>query len=201
MFVETTVTNRITNLLGQPGLLSVKPGTVLVASPAQQGTLFERSVVYVIQTNEQGTFGVVLNRPAADEMRTAWEQLTGAATSANFVQGGPIGGPVFALHQQPALAELAIGDGVFVSLTSDKFEALSRQPEQDYRIVFGLVSWPADQLVQQVESGYWFAMPGDAEIVFEDPEWLWEKSLRRFGRQVIANVAGVRQLPEDPLLN
>lgn len=180
----------------------VPVGTLLVASPGLMNTPFEKAVVLVLQSGDQGTFGVVLNRPANDQMRSAWFQMTGASEGENrIVHGGPIGGPVFALHQVPALAEMEVPGGVFVSSDSDVVQELVSQPALDYRIVFGVAGWKQGQLAGEVDAGLWFKLNGDAEQVFDDPNWLWEKSLRRYGNQVFCNTLGLSSIPGDPQLN
>lgn len=183
-------------------LKNVQPGTLLVASPSLMNTPFEKAVVLVLQNGEDGTYGVVLNRPANEQIRSAWLQLSGGSEGVqSIVHGGPIGGPVFALHREAALAELEVPGGVFLSSDSATVQELVRHPELDYRIVFGVAGWQSGQLNHEVESGHWFQLDGDAEQVFDDPDWMWEKSLRRYGNQVLCQVVGLSGLPASPLLN
>ena len=180
----------------------VVPGTLLVASPALKGTAFSKTVVFVLQDNSEGTFGVVLNQPANEKIKCAWHKLIGSDASDRFiVQGGPIGGPVFALHQQQNLAEMEMPGGVFVSAESDKFQQLIDNDASSYRIVFGVAGWEGGQLREEIEAGLWFTLDGDAEQVFDDPTWMWEKSLRRYGQGLICDTIGIDQLPSSPLLN
>ena len=182
--------------------LKIAPGTLLVASPALKGTVFQKAVVFVLQNNADGTFGVVLNRPANDEIKVEWHKLVGSEFSDRFiVQGGPIGGPVFALHQEQNLAEMEIPGGVFVSAGSDKFQQLVENDDSSYRIVFGVAGWQHGQLQDEIDDGLWFPLDGDAAQVFDDPTWMWEKTLRRYGQELICDIVGLDRLPASPLLN
>ncbi len=180
----------------------IAPGMLLIAAPALKGTVFHKTVVFVLQHNSEGTFGVVLNQPANEEIKCEWHKLIGTDASDRFiVQGGPIGGPVFALHQEQKLAEMEMPGGVFVSAGSDKFQQLIDNDDSCYRIVFGVAGWQQGQLSDEIEEGLWYTLAGDAEQVFDDPTWMWEKSLRRYGQELICDVIGIDRLPPSPLLN
>ena len=178
------------------------PGTLLVASPALKETPFHRAVVLVLQNNSQGTFGVTLNRPADEDMRSAWEQMTGIqAEDPILVQGGPINGPVFAIHREPELADHEVAGGVFVCSETDKFLELSQQATSDYRIVFGVAGWQVGQLQQEIEMGYWLPISNQIDFAFEPPRGLWARSMRLYGQQLLTDVVGVKNFPSDPLQN
>ncbi|MBO0848050.1 MAG: YqgE/AlgH family protein, partial [Pseudonocardia sp.] len=69
----------------------VEPGTLLVAAPGLLDPNFRRTVVYVIEHRDEGTLGVVLNRPsdvAVREVLPAWAPHT-TRPKAVFV-GGPV---------------------------------------------------------------------------------------------------------------
>lgn len=190
------------NLINPHQRSGVLPGTILVASPAIQNTPFERTVVLVLQNSENGIFGVVLNKPGGQRLRSAWLEMTGATDGEqSLVHGGPIDGPVLAIHQDHELAEIEVPGGVFVSSDSQTVEELVRQPGLDYRIVFGVAGWNHEQLSRELESGYWFQIGGSPEVVFDDPEQMWERSLRTYSHCTLCDVIGVDGIPEDPQLN
>lgn len=198
------MTNRFNNseltpLGPQP---DVTPGSLLVASPALFDTPFQKAVVLILQSNQNGTFGVVLNRPADEKIKFAWHEMTGSNDGdGNIVQGGPIGGPVFAIHQHHSIAEMEMPGGIFVTAQSDKFQELVEQADSRYRIVFGVAGWQQSQLVDELDLGLWYSIDGDAEQIFDDPDWMWEKSLRRYGQNVLRDVIGLRIIPDKPLQN
>lgn len=174
----------------------------MIATPALQNTPFQRAVVLVLQNTIEGTFGVTLNRPANQEMRSAWEELTGSDSPAtNIVQGGPIGGPVLALHQQSKIAEHQVAQDVFVSAASEDFMERIDLNDQDYRIVFGVAGWKNDQLAREIHDGYWYRLDQASDHIFDDAGNMWEESLRRYGRQALIDVAGVTGFPKSPLDN
>src|SRR4051812_49243023 len=88
---------------------SPRAGRLLVAAPALGDPNFARSVVLLLEHNEQGSLGVILNRPTdltVAEVLDAWSPLASAPDV--VFQGGPVG-----LDGALALAALspsAVGD-------------------------------------------------------------------------------------------
>ncbi len=180
---------------------SLVKGNLLVASPYLQDSPFSQTVILLLQHNSNGSFGVVLNRAADDQIKNAWQELTGMDIDRRIVAGGPVGGPVFAIHESKAAAEMEMPGGIFVTANSEALKELVRANEFDYRIVFGVAAWQAGQLDQEMLRGLWYSMSADVQDVFDDPEWMWENSIRRYGRDVVCDLLGVDDLPDDPSLN
>lgn len=182
-------------------------GKLLVASPrVPVGFPFSQAVVLVLQDSEEGIFGVVLNRPASPEMLIAWQQVSGPVFGAEkLVAGGPVQGPVLAIHREAELAEVELNRGVFVSVQKDVIEQLSEleldESDSPFRIVMGAVNWQLGQLDNEIEQGAWFVLESDAEQIFSDPASMWETSVREFGLQTISEMTGIRSFPIDPSLN
>lgn len=177
-------------------------GTLLVASDRLNGSKFERSVVLLMQNDKRGTFGVALNKPANESVRNAWKEITGSEDfDEAIVAGGPLQGPVFALHQVPSLSDVEMPGGLHVSAQVEKLQQLMDQYESPYRIYVGVAGWQPGQLDTELDSGFWYTLPLDIATIFDDPEWMWEMCIQEYGRQQIADIIGVDDLPDDPSLN
>ena len=71
----------------------VEPGSLLVAAPSLTDSNFRRTVVYIIDHRDEGSLGVVLNRPsevAVHDVLPAW------GPHVSRPQAVYIGGPVLA---------------------------------------------------------------------------------------------------------
>ncbi len=81
-------------------------GYVLVASPHLLDSNFLRSVVLIIQHNDQGAFGVVLNRPTNNTIAQLWGLVsqTPCDNPSPVYVGGPVPGPLVAIHGDAALS-------------------------------------------------------------------------------------------------
>lgn len=178
-------------------------GTILIATERLEGTRFERSVVLLMQDDKKGTFGVALNKPANESVRMAWEKLTGDVSNDDqtIVSGGPLQGPVFALHCLPSLSDVEMPGGLYVAAQVEKMQQLIKQFESPYRIVVGIAGWQPGQLETELNSGFWYTMPMDVETIFDDPLWMWETCIHEYGRQQIADIVDSDIWPDDPSLN
>ena len=119
--------------------------------------------------------------------------------------GGPIHGPVLAIHRQEEFAEVELQHGVFVSSQKEAIDRLSEmaidQSESPFRIVMGAMNWRHESLVSEIENGIWFVLDPDPDQIFSAPAMMWENALRRHGAKLIQEVTGIRIFPADPLLN
>lgn len=179
------------------------PGDLLVAVPQLADPNFRRTVVLLLHLDDEGAFGVVLNRPldlAVRSVLPAWEAaVSGPAT---LFQGGPVG-----LDGALGLATLPAGEATPAAVTrvagTFGLVDLDADPSQvqglvGLRLFAGHAGWGAGQLEAEVAAGDWFvfpALPSDAATA--DPARLWRAVLRRQG----GSMAIVSTFPEDPSLN
>jgi len=182
-------------------------GKLLVASPyVHMGFPFAEAVVLVLQDSPSGVFGVVLNRPASPDMLVAWKEVAGAesATKEHLVAGGPVQGPIMAIHGRQDLAEVELQGGLFVSVQKTAIDQLNLVQQEElspFRIVMGAVNWPDRQLQQEVDNGIWFVLDAESDLVFSDSNDLWIRSVLRYGDNFIKDLAGLAQMPDHPSLN
>jgi putative transcriptional regulator len=185
-------------------------GSLLLASPALTDPHFLRSVVLVVDHDEDGAVGLVLNRPS--ELRVfallpVWSDL--AADPQVVFEGGPVA-PDSAL----ALARLTgsaadeeagrEGEGLR-HLTSDLClvdldvdpDALTPRLE-GLRVFAGYAGWAPDQLESEIDEGSWFVLPALPDDPFcSDASALWRDVLRRQPGELRM----LATFPPDPSLN
>ena len=181
-------------------------GKLVVASPKiSRGMAMSETVVLILQQNQHGIFGVVLNRPAPNEAIEAWQKVSGALGWQPLVAGGPMSGPVLALHQQPELAELEVDGGLYVSVQKDSIARLGKADylsgKLPYRIVLGAVNWKGASLPAEIEGEQWYVMDSNPDLVFSEPTNMWLRCIQACGRETFSQVTGVRNFPANPLLN
>ena len=192
-------------------------GTVLVASPRLSHTPMAEAVVLVIQDSEQGVFGVRLNDTATSQQASEFHEFTQLPSTRDALMiGGPLNGPVMALHQNEDLAEVELRDGVFVSCSQDALQMLVEDEANaadshslisvegspsNYRIVVGVAGWQTPQIHAEIDAALWYPIQCDADIVFESTENMWGKALRRYGNDVAYDVTGINSHGVDCQLN
>ena len=91
-------------------------GSLLVASPHLPDPNFYRTVVLMIEHSDDGALGVILNRISDTPLRRVWESVCNSECVSNehlFV-GGPVEGPLMALHRDMNLEGVEILPGLAV---------------------------------------------------------------------------------------
>lgn len=178
-------------------------GRLLVSTPGLRDPHFDRTVVLLLDHDESGAVGVILNRPSATpvaEVLPPWDGI--ACDPALVFGGGPVdGGAAICLGSTrpgaglPAVRSVSPTLGV-VDLDTDP--ALLAADVAYIRVFAGYAGWGAGQLETEIEAGGWFvvdSLPGDAFTA--SPGLLWRIVLRRQG----GRIAMFSTYPEDPAQN
>jgi putative transcriptional regulator len=184
-------------------------GRLLVATPLLGDPNFRRTVILIVEDEpEEGTLGVVLNRPTEVQVGQVLESWTELVTGPTVVfKGGPV-----APNSALALA-LARGEDEPLGWRSlDGSNLMSRiglvdleaPPEllaggiTSLRVFAGYAGWGPGQLRAEIEEGAWYVLTGEpADAFLAEPERLWGAVLRRQG----GDFAIVATYPDDPMLN
>ena len=156
---------------------------LLVATPELLDPNFHRSVVLVLEHNDDGALGVVLNRPrlvGGAEVVPQWADRL--AFPSRLHSGGPV--------SEDSVIGLALGpaggiDGLSPLLGQLGVVDLHRSPDElpgvePVRLFAGYSGWSAGQLDAELVAGGWIvvdAIPEDA--LSTEPEGLWSVVLAR----------------------
>jgi putative transcriptional regulator len=186
-----------------------RTGQLLAATPLLGDVNFRRTIVLIVEDDpDEGTLGVVLNRPSDIPVRQVLEPWTELVTGPSVLfRGGPVA-PDSAL----ALG-LASGEDDLIgwrALPGSKLTSrlglvdLGAPPElladsiTSLRVFAGYAGWAAGQLADEISAGAWLvldALPGDAFA--DEPARLYPSVLRRQGGEM----ALLATFPDDPVLN
>lgn len=177
-------------------------GSLLVATPRIEDGVFHRSVVLLLQHNDEGAQGVVLNKPLAahvDAILPGWgEHVSNPST---LFHGGPVqldsALGLVALSGAPPEGVAPLFDGVGL-VDLDAWPAQVAAAVAGVRIFVGYSGWSPGQLEGELRTGSWYAVPSRREDAFTvDPGDLWATVLRRQP----GPLSWVALLPEDPTIN
>ena len=153
-----------------------RAGQFLVATRELADPNFAQSVVLLVGANDQGAFGLVINRPTTISANRALPQ---APNTVLIFEGGPV--EVFrvaALRRAPGVDQVLRG----VSYLTEP-RAIQRAIKDDLsslRLYAGYAGWTAGQLDQEIAAGAWKLLPATADLVFDPvPETLWKRLIRR----------------------
>ncbi|MGH3471625.1 MAG: YqgE/AlgH family protein [Nocardioidaceae bacterium] len=178
-------------------------GQLLLATPKLLDPNFLRGVVLVLDDDEDGALGVVLNRPSTLPLAAvlpSWSEA--AAEPPMLFTGGPV-------SPDSAIAVgLRYGQGQVVGFRplTGPFGLIDLDAEPDelvrglagLRVFSGYAGWGHDQLEDEIAEGSWYvveSMPDD--LLHPQPDGLWRSVLRRQPGEL----AYVATYPDDPNLN
>lgn len=193
-------------------------GRLLVATPSLVDPNFRRTVVYLLDHDDQGSLGVVLNRPVPTpvlDVVPAWHEV--AAPPATLFSGGPV-------QPSAAICLGLLGDGEPVPGEEELRDAgedggfrpvagrvgtvdLQRSPSElgvaltAVRVFVGYAGWGPGQLEDELRAGAWFVVDAesgkDGDVLTPEPGGLWRAVLARQGGwlRVLA------RYPDDPGMN
>jgi putative transcriptional regulator len=185
-------------------------GRLLVATPLLGDPNFRRTVILIVEDEpDEGTLGVVLNRPTELPVGQVLEPWTELVTGPSVVfQGGPVApNSALALAIVPDDDEEPVGwralDGSTLMSRLGLVD-LDAPPQLlaggivSLRVFAGYAGWGPGQLQAEIEEGAWYVLSGEpADAFAAEPELLWTAVLRRAG----GNLALVATYPDDPTLN
>ena len=169
---------------------SLATGSLLVASPELSDPMFARAVVLVLRHDDQGTIGVVLNRPTNLVPATIFPELKDSIGSyaGHLYRGGPIA-PTRLLYIVRGLAAATVNgpevlDKVFLSIDDASLPDMTRLADgtDELRLYAGHAAWVPGQLQNEINAGGWQILPATPELVFhDDPGKLWTELEGRGG--------------------
>jgi putative transcriptional regulator len=169
-------------------------GKLLIAAPSLFD-YFRRTVILVLEHNEEGAMGVVLNRPSDTTVGEAVGTLAGLTDDDELVR---LGGPV-SPESVVALGEFEDPDeaakpvaGSLGLLDPDGSDPSLRR----LRVYAGYAGWGPGQLEGEIEDGAWIVESLDPEDPFKEGD-LWADALQRKG----GGYSLLATMPADPSLN
>lgn len=179
----------------------VEIGNVLIAEPFLEGKYFSRSVIFVVEHDEKGSIGFVLNKPMIYSTSDLVTELAGVDFPVYI--GGPVEqNELYYIHSHPELSDaLHISNGIY---WGGDFVHLTRMLKEgnilpgEIRFFSGYSGWEAGQLNRELEENTWMIGDVSRQDVLElSAECLWEKSMSELGERyrIWAN------FPKDPIMN
>ena len=171
-------------------------GFMLISETELRDPNFFRTVVLILNHDENGAMGLVVNRPSNAALSDLSEDLVGTNFSDHQVY---IGGPVeqnylFALHT--GFPEDIKSDGAIEAsediifepdfeILRSNFNKLLESSAEDVpsiRFFAGYAGWAPEQLEDELQRGDWVIIKALSALVFSDePGKSWEQALYRKG--------------------
>lgn len=150
---------------------------LLVAMPGLSDPFFKETVTYIIQHDEDGAMGVMLNQTMPVSQFELLKQLGFEPPERLKDDVVLSGGPVqmqrgFVLHRGHGNwdSTMIINDDVALTSSMDILEAIANnEGPRDYQLLLGYAGWDAGQLDQEMLDNSWLTVPGNESLLFNTP--------------------------------
>ncbi len=166
--------------------------SLLVAMPQLQDPNFVRAVMVIVQHDADGTFGLVLNRPAdmsASDLCMGLDVARGGDPSLPLHWGGPVqpntGWMLFADETRQGQTDdevTELADGIYFAASLDVLREIAEAPPGEVRLFLGYAGWGPGQLEAEMVEGVWLTAPISRAALFSiEADALWEHVVRALG--------------------
>jgi len=183
-------------------MIEAASGILLISDPFLKDPNFMRTVVFLCDHQEQGSFGFVLNRKYENTIDELIPELAGHKIPLFY--GGPVQmDTIHFLHQysEEIPGGQEVMKGIYWGGDFDKVVDMVRNNEIDenkIRFFIGYSGWSDGQLKNELEEKSWLTVKATRKLVFHrDYKDLWKDSLKQLGGdyEIMIN------FPIDPQLN
>ena len=177
-------------------LSQLKAPTLLLAMPQVQDPFFHKSVVFLIDHTEDGSFGLIANRPSdigIAEILTGMEIDWRGEEDVPAYFGGPVqpqlgtvlfdfGTAQFEDPEEVRQTSTEVFEDLHITQHVGDLTELAAQPSEQLRLFLGYAGWGEGQLVREIERNDWLIAPATRDLIFAgDPEEAWDTAVRSVG--------------------
>jgi putative transcriptional regulator len=183
-------------------MIEPAPGILLISDPFLRDPNFMRTVVFLCEHQDQGSFGFVLNRKYENTIDELIPELDGHKIPVYY--GGPVQmDTIHFLHQYPddIPGGLEVINGVYWGGDFEKVvEMIKNEKLEQNKIRFyiGYSGWSGGQLDDELKEKSWLTVRATRKLVFHLKfEEIWKESLKHLGGDYEMMI----NFPIDPQLN
>ncbi len=183
-------------------MIEPAPGILLIADPFLKDPNFLRTVVFLCEHKDEGSFGFVLNRQYENTLDELIPELEGHKLPVFY--GGPVQvDTIHFLHQYPEEIPggLEVTKGVYWGGDFDAVITLIKNENIDVskiRFYIGYSGWSGGQLSEEMNEKTWLTVKASRKLIFHSNyKNIWKDSLKLLGGDYEMMV----NFPIDPQLN
>jgi len=148
----------------------------LLAMPQLNDPWFSHSVCYICDHDENGSMGLVINKPLNMALEDIFSELdiSGDGIPAQAVlQGGPVSPEQgFVLYQgaESDMQNMEIAKNIHLTTSKDILQNIADGAGPENLIVcLGYAGWEAGQLEAEIAANSWLTIPADEDLLFHTP--------------------------------
>jgi len=170
----------------KPNNLKPAKGRLLLSEPFMGDYYFGRSVILLAEHNQEGSFGLILNKPISKLLSEVTEDFPELETPLYI--GGPVEpNRLFFIH--------TLGDQIDDSVEVIKglywggdmedvleMAQLKKLTPENSRFFLGYSGWGANQMNEELKRNSWAITTATADIILKTkPDLLWKKLTHKLG--------------------
>lgn len=166
----------------RPRARDLATGKILVARRSLVDPNFAETVILLVQHDDDGTAGLILNRQTKIPLsKLSPEMDIAKGRTDRLYHGGPVEpAGVMALMRSRTKPEdgKPVGEDVYVISSKAALEktVASGAAASTFRIYLGYAGWGAGQLAWELRMDAWDVLPANPGLVFDaHPETLWQR--------------------------
>jgi len=158
----------------------------LVASRALNDPHFGRSVVYLVEHDDNGTLGLIVNRSSTISLSEAVPDIEDGQAAAHALHyGGPVGQPMMLMlfrSESAAKGVAHVADDIYVSSDRRVLDEMlaAKKPVDELHFYIGYSGWGPGQLDFELGRDDWHVVAADTDAIFGgDSASLWNRLIER----------------------
>ena len=165
-------------------------GMYLVADEKMNDPRFKDRVILLIQHDNQGTAGLIVNRSSRLPLSAVLPETSKLNIQGKLLSyGGPVNPETLLalvkVHNNPPHPANEVLDNLYVTGVGvlDSWPELSGELV-DYRAFLGYTGWAAGQLDLEMKRGDWHVVPADENSIFNPQDEVFWQSLIKRGQTI-----------------
>ncbi|HOW24926.1 MAG TPA: YqgE/AlgH family protein [Bacteroidales bacterium] len=162
------------------------PGRLLISEPSLTDFYFKQSVVLLAEHNEEGSFGLIVNKPIQAKLNEVTKDFPDF--NAQMYLGGPVKtDSIFYIHTLGNVIEnsIRIMDGLYWGGDIHRIKEmmiLRQLNSSEIRFFIGYAGWESHQLDRELKEKSWVVSTTRAEqVIHTNPRVMWSDLMRSFG--------------------
>jgi len=182
-------------------MIPLSENIFLIADPFLKDMHFKRSVVFICEHNDDGSFGLVQNEPTDYFLDQLLDKIT--IENIPIFKGGPVGlNTIHFLHQFPYIPKcIKLSNDLFWGGDIETIMELINTNQidlQKIKFFVGYSGWSPKQLFEEITEKTWLLSEVHTDIIFKSkPNETWKDALKFLGGEYEQLI----NYPIDPQLN
>ena len=164
-------------------------GKILISTPDISGDVFSRSVVLVVEHNDNGAFGLILNKK---NLEASAQMLQLFGFPVEVYEGGPVEKEkIFYIINGAKVSEISIDINENYYLTEDQNAVITALSEgkilqENVKIFNGYSGWAALQLETEIEAKMWTIVDVyNLDYTSPNDQTLWKNIMQNLGGEYL----------------